>query len=573
MIVIGESRIEVQLTPASTDKPAPPDNKPLPSLCEPALSEAAGIVVKTEAAPSPLSDMSPRDSPLVMGSGGSGSPQAGIPGIESVATERDGHLSNSPIAPADDNAKCVVYTVTQDTVGNGEAVIPPESIPNRSLSKSRFVLGGAACPQDVFSDGEPPSRGGKFFRHAIYVVRKILLRQSERVNDNAFHLDKENLPPSMTQRWLRSWTTSKWKIILATTCGLALLLGVGFGLRFALHSKPGKTASPTKQVASKPKPKPAPTWNDSVKTFKPEGDKDQQAKQRIAFLKKLIRRFPNDQPNILAAYLDIARQYKQLKEPKRAIGYFEEFLGKAGRDDKRRSGCMASLIRALLAGGRTGEAMSVFDGFFEEKPAAASAEAERICATARAGGRPEQTAELATAFEMRLLQHSGKNANQGEQELILALSRDERWARTELWMGEVKERIPWDNNDEQTMLIGILGGMRSVDCFVKAMLTNKRLTGEGCDVSGRFEDHSYIIACQYPCKADQLLSWYGKTGFEEYRTAAVGFIRKMHKLYTSTRDGSGRNWLPIGQFVGTDGKACDYGNAPKLERNVGRNDI
>lgn len=356
--------------------------------------------------------------------------------------------------------------------------------------------------------------------------------------------------------------------MLAAICGLALLLGVGLGLRYGLPSKPGQEAPPTKPVkaADKPKPKAEPTWNDLAKAFKPEGDKEQQAQQRIAFLEGLVKRFPADKPNILSACLELARQYELVSDAKGAARYYEQFLGQADPSDKRRVNCMGQLIRGLLAAGESGKMGAVFERFHAEKPAEAVAAAEKICAEAYAAGYPERSVALVPVVQACLLRQAKGDPKSGEWNNLPALNRYERQARIALWMGAVKEKIPWDHSDEQTLLTAILGGMRSVDCLVKATLTNKRLIGEGVDVSGRFEDHSFIMACQYPCKADLLLSWYGKTGFAEYRATAAGFIGKMHKLYTSTRDVSGKNWLPLGQFVDANGKAWSYFDAPKLER-------
>ncbi len=628
MIVIGETRIEVQLTSATTFNPEP-EPKPIPSAptdvsrhsfsTEP---QAPEVVVKVEAAPSPLSisrgeatgaslplpdiktnhrptagdilveaapspvcpparsapakagvgrplsDLSPKDSPLVIGNGGPTAPRAGTPVIESVAVPIPGDRDDGPSSSTKNKPEVFAPVIVIDSPQTPEdAHAEREASPAKRMENPETQESG-----ENEQDQIPPHTILKQLREWTN------LKFSDGISLFSRTAPIKRGPPSRCLRfaWKSGGTRSvasvmsfsaksKLKIFVLSICGLALLFGIGFGLQYFLHSNPKKTVSETKPAkpANKPKPKPDPTWKELAGVFKPEGDKDRQAEQRIALLKKLIRRFPKDQSNILSAYLDIAQQYELLKDPQQAIGYYEEFLGKAGRDDKRRSSCMAALIRDLLAGGRAGPALAVFERFCEEKPAEAAVEAERISAATRAEGQKERTAELAAAFQERLLRYSGKNA----REQIEALSRDERWARTALWMDEVKERIPWDSSDEQTMLIGILGGMRSVDCFVKTMLTNERLVGEGCDISGRFEDHSYIIACQYPCKADQLLNWYGKTGFEEYRATAAGFIRKMHKLYTSTKDGSSRNWLPIGQFVDASGKAFDYVNAPKLKRD------
>ncbi len=377
-------------------------------------------------------------------------------------------------------------------------------------------------------------------------------------------------PDSKTLNQRRSGKTRKLKIVIAAACGLTFLLGVGIGLRYGLPSNPGKEAPKTKPVktANNHKPKAEPTWNDLARTFKPEGNKDLQAKQRIAFLEKLIRRFPKDQPNILSAYLDLARQYETLKNPKSAARYYEQFLAQTDQADQRRVNCMSQLILALTFAGEPGKAGAAFERFHSEQPVEAVAAAEKICAEACATGHPEQIVELVSAVQACLLRHAEAEPKSGEWNSLRALDRYERRARTALWLNAVKENTSWDHNDEQTLLVGILGGMRSMDCLVKATMTNERLIGEGVDVSGRFEDHSFIMACQYPCKADQLLSWYGKTGFEEYRATAAGFIRKLHKLYTSTKDVSGKNWLPLGNFVDANGKAWSYFDAPKLDRNL-----
>ena len=357
------------------------------------------------------------------------------------------------------------------------------------------------------------------------------------------------------------------KRLLFVGLGAAVVVLVSSGL-WLVGRMPAGVPKPQEPAPSLPeeKSKSPATWKALERKFKPQGDKEQRAKQRIAFLEQLIARFPADKPNILSACLDLAGQYKTLNNPQSSIRYHEQFLDQSDPGDKRRAKCMGQLIRTLVAAGEPGKAGAFFERFYSEKPAEACATAEKICAEACAGGRPERIVKFVQAFQACLLRQAGDDPQGGEWDRMLALSRYERRARTALWMGAVKNRIPWDHDDEQTLLTGILGDMRSADCLVKATLTNKRLIGEGVDVSGRFEDHSFIMASQYACKADLLMHWYGKTGFAEYRTAAAGFIGKLYKLYTSSKDVSGKNWLPLGKFVDENGKAWSYFGAPKLDR-------
>ncbi len=179
---------------------------------------------------------------------------------------------------------------------------------------------------------------------------------------------------------------SKLKLAIAAACGLALLLGVGIGLRYSLPAKPGKAAPKTKQVKAADKSKPAPaakspakpapttkptagkakpavTWQALESQFKPEGDAQQQTRQRIAFLKQLIRRFPKDQANILNANLTIAAQAEILGDSRQAAEFYTRFLDQSPTNDSRRLGAAIPLIKNLAAAGHLEQAGKIFDQF------------------------------------------------------------------------------------------------------------------------------------------------------------------------------------------------------------------
>ena len=146
---------------------------------------------------------------------------------------------------------------------------------------------------------------------------------------------------------------------------------------------PTRSTAPVSVKETKPTPagNPAtPIWSALERAFKPQGDEEQQAQQRIAFLEGLIRRFPGDKAHILSAYLDLGRQYEILKDVKSAARNYEQFLDQANPADKRRAKCMRQLLRALVAAREVVRAEAVFRQFYAFRPVEALAAMENICA-------------------------------------------------------------------------------------------------------------------------------------------------------------------------------------------------
>jgi hypothetical protein len=357
---------------------------------------------------------------------------------------------------------------------------------------------------------------------------------------------------------------SRWLPVAVSAT--VVLVGVVGAVYFVRHKpvKTGTVADNSKLTQTDQARKPL-SWDEVARTFKLEGDPNTQAGQRIEQLRRLIRQFPLETNRILAAYIEIGKKHDGLKQYKDATAAYRQFLEKAPTNDNRRFDAKRSLLASSVLAGEIPTAKKTFDEMCQENVLTAAGGAERVCWQILYEGRLQEASDLVDSMQTSLAAHvNDKNRDKVWNEIV-ELGRCRRHARNKLWMQNVHENMPWDTKDEGRMLVGILGAMRSLDVFVKALSNNERLVGEGCDVSGRFQDHSYIIASQYPCKADECMQWYKKTGFPEYRDVAAGLINKMAKLRDSSKDVDGRNWLPIGQFVDLRGKAWGYGDAPKLD--------
>ena len=173
----------------------------------------------------------------------------------------------------------------------------------------------------------------------------------------------------------------KWTLTWPAMFLLILALPVG-AISAALPEKKTAAAEKSKPTAAgKPKPspaaakpapvtkptagkaKPAVTWQALESEFKPEGNAQQQAKQRIAFLEKLIRKFPDDKANILTACLTIAAQAEILDDSRQAAEFYTRFLDQSPTNDSRRLGAAIPLIKNLAAAGHLEQAGKIFDQF------------------------------------------------------------------------------------------------------------------------------------------------------------------------------------------------------------------
>ncbi|MFH1824277.1 MAG: hypothetical protein ABH873_03515 [Candidatus Firestonebacteria bacterium] len=125
-----------------------------------------------------------------------------------------------------------------------------------------------------------------------------------------------------------------------------------------------------------------------------------------------------------------------------------------------------------------------------------------------------------------------------------------------------------NSEDNQQVLKGMVSVTRSLDTYLKGVYDFSGLVGENSEVNGSLWFCEYIAMVQYPSKADGYLRYYTKTGFPEYKELAEQFIDKIYKVYTSTKDKDGKNWLPTQQFIAGDGKFYGYDQGPRFKRST-----
>jgi hypothetical protein len=380
------------------------------------------------------------------------------------------------------------------------------------------------------------------------------------------------------------------KKVLLSVAALIALAGIGLAVRFATRhkntDKTDRTVQAVQPIATGTVKKE--DWNKAMAAFKPEGDAAAKAQQRMAFIKGLLIRFPDDKEHGLSARLELAAWHESQKQYKDAVEWFESFLKEAPDKDSRRVQARSGAVRCWAFLGDAKKMTAAFDPLCQENFKEAVILAQKISAQLAGGDKWERGRTFcAAAFDTLCSRLRDDKVERNTWSDLTEFGRISRHICAHKQMEELKDREPWDKNDEPRMLKGIVGGMRSVDVFAKALsiggwgyYSDKmtpaekeekaerfiRLVGEGCNVNGDYTDHSYIIASQYPCKADLFLNWYAKTGFSEYRDCASGFILRLRKLYRSSKDKDGKHWLPIGQFLnGDDGREYGYSDAPKLE--------
>ena len=112
--------------------------------------------------------------------------------------------------------------------------------------------------------------------------------------------------------------------------------------------------------------------------------------------------------------------------------------------------------------------------------------------------------------------------------------------------------------ENQQFLHGMVSVVKSLDTYLKGTYDTPFLNGENTEVNGSRELCTFVMMSQMPSKIDGFTRYYAKTGIVEYKELSQQLIDKMFKVYKSTKDKDGNNWLPTGHYLSVDGKFYGY---------------